>query len=56
MMNNTFGVVFSVINMGIIAFFAVLGIYCLVLFIKLAQKAGRALDIYIGKNNKDDFK
>ena len=42
--------VFTWINMTIIAFFSVISIYCLVLFIKLAQKALKALDIYIRKN------
>lgn len=46
-------VVFTAVNIGIVAFFMVLGIYCLVLFIKLAQKAHRALDIYIRKNERD---
>lgn len=38
------------INITIMAFFSVVSIYCLVLFIKLAQKALKALDIYIRKN------
>jgi hypothetical protein len=43
--------IFTGLNMGIIAFFAVILIYCLVLFIKIAQKGLKALDIYI-KNNE----
>lgn len=30
-------------------------IYCLVLFVKLAQRGIRALDIYINKNENKDF-
>lgn len=43
--------ILSSINITIIAFFVVILIYCLVLFIKLAQKGMKALDIYI-KNNE----
>lgn len=44
--------VLSLINLTIIAFFAVISIYCLVLFIKLAQKGLKALDIYIRNNER----
>lgn len=53
-MSGSLATAFTAVNIGIIAFFAVLAVYCLVLFIKLAQKAGRALDIYIRKNERDD--
>lgn len=53
-MNGSVASVFSAVNIGIIAFFAVVAIYCMVLFIKLAQKISRALDIYIRKNGRDD--
>ena len=48
---SAFKTVFVGLNLGILAFFAVILIYCLVIFIKLAQKGLKALDIYI-KNNE----
>ncbi len=53
-MSGTLTTVFSAVNIAIIAFFAVLLVYCMVLFIRLAQKASRALDIYIRKNERGD--
>ena len=53
-MNGALTSVFSAVNVGIIAFFAVLAVYCMVLFIKLTQKITRALDIYIRKNERGD--
>lgn len=53
-MSETVTTIFSGVNIGIIAFFAVLAIYFMVLIIKLAQKANRALDIYIRKNERDN--
>ena len=32
-----------------------LSIYCLILFIKLAHRGIKALDIYIDKNDKNNF-
>lgn len=48
-----FGVV-SIIYLIIILGFAGLGIYCTVLFIKLAKRGIRALDIYI--NDKTNYR
>ena len=53
-MSGSVATIFSAVNIGIIAFFAVLAIYCLALFIRLAQKMSRALDIYIRKNERDE--
>ena len=45
--------IFTFINMIVFAGFMFIGIYCFVLFVKLANKGIEALDIYINeKKNK----
>jgi len=44
---------FQLINLALLLGFLVLGLYCAVLFIKLARRGIRALDIYI-KNHSDE--
>ncbi|MFZ5351323.1 MAG: hypothetical protein ACOZCL_01225 [Bacillota bacterium] len=53
MMNAMFGglgLIFMILYLGLLG----LGIYCTVLFIKLALRGIRALDIYIDKNQSNN--
>lgn len=45
---------FAVPIMILYLFFFGISVYCLILFIKLAHRGIKALDIYIEKNNKSD--
>ncbi len=45
--------IFSIINLAIILSLIGIGIYSFVLFVKLAKRGIKALDIYISKNKED---
>jgi hypothetical protein len=49
---SMFGLGFGMFNVGLWLFIIVAWIYSLVLFIKLAHRGIKALDIYIGKNKE----
>ena len=48
-----FGTIFTLLNIFIILAALVLGIYSFVLFVKLAKRGIKALDIYNKKNGTD---
>ncbi|MFL0253254.1 hypothetical protein ACJDT4_22870 [Clostridium neuense] len=49
-------VTFTIINLIIILVFLVMGIYGFVLFVKLANRGIKALDIYISEKSKTNDK
>ena len=49
-LSNIFWSTFPVINLGVFLTIVVCSIYSLILFIKLAKRGIKALDIYIDKN------
>ncbi len=51
-LSNIFWSVFPAINLGVVLVIVVCSIYALILFIKLAKKGIKALDIYIDNNKK----
>ena len=55
-MNNVglmvFGTLFTVLNLAIVIGALVIGVYGLILFVKLAKRGIVALDIYIENNKK----
>ncbi len=45
--------IFSIVNLATILLFMGIGIYSFVLFVKLAKRGIKALDIYISKNKEE---
>lgn len=48
------GIIFAVIYGMIVIAYLGISIYCIVLFIKLATRGIKALDIYNAKNNREE--
>lgn len=49
-MEDIFAIIYLIIVLGLLS----IGVYCLVLFIKLAKRGIKALDIYIMEKNNNN--